>query len=191
MTRVWTAIGDSFTHGTGDTEGGWTHRTYRELQRRRLIDDIDSRSAPGLLIDTVIDKQTDRIAPSVVISAIAGANDIMQPHCDLDALLANVDRLLELAGPHGQLTVTTTCPDFTIPRSTTSQRLRERIVRLNDHVRTIAAADPKIVLVDAHTILTDPADWSNDQVHPNPPGHTKLAGAAVEQIVDAWSAERT
>jgi len=62
-------------------------------------------------------------------------------------------------GPHGQLIVTTTCPDFTIPRSTTSQRLRERIVRLSDHVRTIDAADPKIVLVDAHTILTGSADW--------------------------------
>lgn len=182
MTRLWTAIGDSFTHGTGDTHGGWIHRAFIELEHRDRVDRIDNRSAPGLLIEPVIDGQTLNIEPSTVISVIAGANDIMQPVCDLDELLRHVDQLIAVARPHTNTVVVSTCPDFTLPRTTTSKRLRGRIERLNDHVRTVAADDDQIVVIDANTILTEPGDWADDHVHPNPTGHHKLATATVDAI---------
>ena len=178
-TDTWIAIGDSFNAGTSDDQGGWIARTHATLTIRGLIGTFDNRPQPDLLIADMINTQTPHTPQSRVVSAIAGANDILHPRCDIDLLLEQVDRILDHAVEHGDFVLTSTCPDFNLNRPTTSRRLAERIDALNEAVQHRASAGQLIELVPAHEIMSDVALWSSDGIHPNPAGHQKLADAAT------------
>jgi lysophospholipase L1-like esterase len=181
--RTWIALGDSFTFGTGDNQGGWIARTHAALARRHEIDELVLFAQPGVDIQSVLTDQAPRLEPCTIASVIAGANDILRPHPDLDLLDQQIDRLLDLALVHAETVLTTTCPDFCLPRAHPTKRLIDRIRRLNDHVARRADGNDRLVVVDAFGILNARALWSHDRIHPNPDGHATLADAAEHQIL--------
>ena len=46
-------------------------------------------------------------------------------------------------------------------------------------------APARVIVVDAHRILADPALWADDKIHPNPEGHQRLAEAATALLRQA------
>jgi lysophospholipase L1-like esterase len=183
MAARWVAVGDSFTAGTGDEpqHGGWVARTATALAQDGRVDSFRNLAKPGVRIDAVLHEQVPRVTDRVeIVSAIAGANDLMARRCDLQVLLRHVDTLLDWALDHAQLVLTSTCPDFLVSRSAQLPRLAARIEAINKHVeRRRLDAPGQLVVVDAHTILTDAALWSPDGIHANPHGHERLATAAI------------
>lgn len=76
------------------------------------------------MIDEVIEQQVPHLVPTTVVSAIAGANDIIRPKTDLAELTLrrSVDRLLRAALDHAEHVLTTTCPNFNVPPPTQLSR---------------------------------------------------------------------
>jgi lysophospholipase L1-like esterase len=127
-----------------------------------------------------------------IISAIAGANDLMARRVDPTIVLRQMDELLDWALDHADLVLTCTCPDFLVGRSAQLPRLAARIDTINEHVeqrRTSAAG--RLVVVDAHAVLAEPAFWATDGIHANPRGHARLAEVAIPLLEEAPTSTNT
>jgi lysophospholipase L1-like esterase len=180
--RTWIALGDSFTAGTGDDRGGWIKRAHAALAGANQLDELVLLAEPGVSIGSVLSEQARRLEPCRVVSVIAGANDILRPHPDLELLDQQIDELLDLALANAEMVLTTTCPNFCLPRALPSRKLHDRILRLNEHVARRAELDDRLVVVDAYVILSERDQWSDDKLHPNPGGHARLADATQRQL---------
>lgn len=162
-TGHWIAVGDSFTAGTGDDRGGWIRRTADELIEEGLLATFDNHARPGLVIDEVIEQQVPHLVPTTVVSAIAGANDIIRPKTDLAELTGSVDRLFRAALDHAEHVVTSTCPDFNVTRTRRSSVVDERVGFLNDIVAAVHQAEgDRLIVIDANDVLRDPNRWADD-----------------------------
>jgi lysophospholipase L1-like esterase len=185
----WVAVGDSFTAGTGDDpqHGGWVARTANALARAGCVGDFCNLAVPGARLAEVLDHQVPSVVDRVdIISAIAGANDLMARRVDLPIVLRQMDELLDWALDHADLVLTCTCPDFLVSRSAQLPRLASRIDNVNEHVeqrRTGAAG--RLVVVNAHAVLAEPATWATDGIHANPRGHALLAETAIRLLEQA------
>lgn len=173
--RRWIAVGDSFTAGTGDDEGGWVRRTFAAIADRRGLTELDLRAVEGVVLAHVVDEQSRADDEAHIISVIAGANDIMRPHYDAEETVRLIDRLFTWAVDRADVVVTSTCPDFSVPRGRATARIGSRVAIINDLVWQWAARCDRIVVVDAFTLLDEPALWSSDRIHPSPDGHRLLA----------------
>lgn len=179
----WVAVGDSFTAGTGDDpqHGGWVARTANALARADRVGGFRNLAAPGARLAAVLHDQVPLVVDRVeIISAIAGANDLMARRVNPAIVLGQIDELLDWALNHADLVLTCTCPNFLVSRSAQLPRLAARIDTVNEHVeqrRTGAAG--RLVVVDAHAVLAEPALWATDGIHANPRGHERLAETAT------------
>lgn len=181
--HTWIAVGDSFTAGTGDDphHGGWIRRTAAALTRTGRITEFRNHAEPGVRLEHVLRHQVPLITDGAdVISAVAGANDLLMPRSDPATVIKHVDELLDWALARTNVLLTTTCPDFFANRPGNLRRLSARVDAINHHVeRRRRQAPARVIVVDAHGILADPALWADDQIHPNPEGHQRLAQAAT------------
>ena len=183
---AWIALGDSFTAGTGDTPecGGWVARTAVALLGDGLIDRFDNVAVPGARIGSVIADQVPRLqGQPALVSAIAGANDVLAWRWSLSGFSAQVAELLGAARRHGRLVLSSTCPDFFAHRFGPSNHLSRRIEQLNALVmHEVEAAAGQLLVLDVHRIMQDRSVWHADGIHPNPLGHEALAVAAVAML---------
>jgi lysophospholipase L1-like esterase len=184
------AVGDSFTVGVGDDPeaGGWIQRTATALTSKGRIHDFRNLAARNVLLDDVLQQQLPKVGGRPrIISAIAGANDILVRRCDVDDVIEKADRLIDWAMSRAEMAVLTcTCPDFFADRSARLRRLSARVDTLNRHVhRRQRDAPRRLLVVDAHGILSDPSLWADDGLHANPKGHARLAEAATTTVLDA------
>ena len=178
----WAAVGDSFTAGTGDDpyHGGWIPRAAAALKRSGKIAGFCNHSEPGVRLDDVLESQVPCVKGHPrVISAIAGANDILERRCSLPAVTDRADQLLDWALSKADIVLTCTCPDFFAGRPQL-RRLSSRVDSLNRRLEQRRRDAPDLVVVDAHRILANRGLWADDGIHPNPHGHTQLAKAATE-----------
>lgn len=151
---------------------------------RGLIDTFANHAEHGVPIADVIERQLPLVeGRHWCISVIAGANDLLAPRCDLDALATRVDAAMDAALTRADVVLTSTCPDFFARRSARLSRLSARVDALNAHVRRreISAAG-RIAVMDAHALLGDPTLWDADGLHPNPDGHAELARRALAAL---------
>lgn len=185
---AWVAVGDSFTAGTGDDprHGGWIARTAAALTRAGRIAAFHNHAERGVRIQDVLERQVPRIdGRARIISAIAGANDILVRRCSLPAVICRADQMLDWALDTADVVVTSTCPDFFAGRSARLSRLSARVDALNQHVAQRCDDIPQLIVVDAGKILADPTLWAEDGVHANPRGHQQLAEAATAALLSA------
>jgi lysophospholipase L1-like esterase len=179
----WVALGDSFTTGVGDLpgHGGWVARSADALVDEGTIDGLDNLAVPGVRIESVLADQAPAVTGQhTLVSAIAGANDVLHFGLDIDVLAARTAALVRLARRHGRRVLVSTCPDFFAHRFGPGSKLSWRVDRLNQQVHAeVAAAGGQVVAVDTHAVLRDRALWDDDGVHPNPAGHEALADAAL------------
>jgi lysophospholipase L1-like esterase len=181
--RRWVALGDSFTTGVGDApeHGGWLARAAAALVRDGVVEGLDNLAVPGVRVESVLADQAPGLSGEhLLVSAIAGANDVLHFGLDIEVLAARTTELVRLARRHGVLVLISTCPDFFAHRFGPGSRLSWRVDRLNEQVREeLSTAGGQVVAVDTHAVLRDPSLWDDDGVHPNPAGHEALAEAAL------------
>jgi lysophospholipase L1-like esterase len=186
--QEWVAVGDSFTAGSGDDphQGGWIPRAAAALSEAGQIGGFHNYAERGVRLADVLESQVPRVSGRArIISAIAGANDILERRCSLSAVTDRADQLLDWALSKADIVLTCTCPDFFAGRSGQLRRLSSRIDTINQHVQQRRRDIPNLVVIDANGILADRDLWADDGVHANPQGHTLLARAATEVLFAA------
>lgn len=177
------ALGDSFTEGVGDIDPtrpngvrGWADRVAGALARQNPGFQYANLAIRGRKLDPIIAEQVD---PAVamkpdLITIYAGANDIMRPKVDIEALMGRYDAALgKLAGSGARLLVWTA---FDPGGSAIYRPLRGRFALYNEFVRR-AAAKHGADIVDYWWMreYRDWAYWDPDRLHMGPIGHQRMA----------------
>lgn len=184
------ALGDSFTEGVGDPDPirpngvrGWADRVAEVLaagtpgfgyanlaiRGRKLLPILETQVPPAL-----------ELAPDLV-TIYAGANDILRPQVDVDALVAAYDdALARLAATGARLVVFTA---FDPGGSATYRLLRGRFALYNELVRESADRHGATV-VDFWRMreYRHWGYWDEDRMHLGPAGHQRMAVAVLDAL---------
>lgn len=181
--RRYVALGDSFTEGVGDPDPtrpnhlrGWADRVAEVLGRDRDDFGYANLAIRGRKLDAILAEQVE---PAValepdLITVYAGANDILRPRVDIDAIVERYAAGLgRLAGTGARLLVFTA---FDPGGSAIYRALRGRFALYNEQVRAAAAAHGADV-VDFWRLheYRDWRYWDADRMHMGPAGHQRMA----------------
>lgn len=188
------ALGDSFTEGVGDPDAsrpngvrGWADRVAEVLADRAEQDGrpfgyanlaIRGRKLLGILAEQV--EPALALEPDLV-TVYAGANDILRPRVDVDALVAAYDEALgRLAATGARLLVFTA---FDPGGSATYRLLRGRFALYNELVREAAERHGADV-VDFWRMreYRHWGYWDDDRMHMGPAGHQRMAIAVLDTL---------
>ncbi|MCL8023999.1 SGNH/GDSL hydrolase family protein [Nocardioides bruguierae] len=192
------AIGDSFTEGVGDPDPtrpngvrGWADRVAEHLQAH-----ADEAGQPfgyanlairGRKLRPILAEQVDpalALEPDVV-TVYAGANDILRPNVDLDALVGDYrTALTRIAASGARLLVWTA---FDPGGSATYRMLRGRFALYNELVREVVddlAAEHDAQVVDYWRMreYRDWGYWDEDRMHMGTPGHDLMATRVLDTL---------
>ncbi len=181
--RRFVALGDSFTEGVGDPDParpnglrGWADRVAEVLASRSDDFGYANLAIRGRKMDGVLSEQVPvalTLRPDLV-TVYAGANDILRPKVDLDALVARYDAALgRLAATGARLLVWTA---FDPGHSATYRVLRGRFALYNELVRE-SADRHGATIVDFWRLreYRDWRYWDEDRMHMGPAGHQRMA----------------
>jgi lysophospholipase L1-like esterase len=184
------ALGDSFTEGCGDPDPdrpnglrGWADRVAEVLGRDHEGFGYANLAIRGRKLDGVLAEQLEpalALRPDLV-TIYAGANDILRPKVDLDALVTRYDAALgALAATGARLLVFTA---FDPGGSATYRMLRGRFALYNELVRESAdrhGAD----IVDFWRLreYRDWRLWDDDRMHMGPAGHQRMAMEVLDVL---------
>ena len=180
------ALGDSFAEGVGDPDEsspnglrGWADRVAAVLaQQAGPSGDFRyaNLAVRGRKLDAVIAEQLEpavALEPDLV-TIYAGANDIMRPRVDIDALVDRYDAALgKLAATGAHLLVFTA---FDTGGSAIYRPVRARFALYNELVRW-AADRHGATIVDFWRMreFRDWRYWDHDRMHLGPAGHARMA----------------
>lgn len=185
------ALGDSFTEGVGDPDPmlpngvrGWADRFAAALDRVQGGGlSYANLAIRGRKLGPIVSEQLDAaiaLQPDLV-TIYAGANDIMRPKVDLDAILAAYDGAVARLVASGAHVVVFTPAD---PGDTRIYALvRARFERYCAAVRDIAARHGATLVDYWH--LTDYRDarlWDTDRMHMSAAGHQRMAIAVLDAL---------
>ena len=183
------AIGDSSTEGWDDPDGGGGFRGWANRLAERI-----ARAQGGLLYANlgVRGKRTREILDEQLVPALAmrpdlvtlfsGTNDIIARRFDPREVADDIERMQRAIRARGATLLTFTLPDLT-PVMPAARFLAPRRAALNESVRRISASTGTL-LVDfaAYPVASDPRLWSDDRLHANALGHTRIAAALADAL---------
>jgi lysophospholipase L1-like esterase len=188
------ALGDSFTEGVGDPDAGrpnglrgWADRVAEVLAVRAEQDGADfgyaNLAIRGRKLVAILDEQVEpalALGPDLV-TIYAGANDLLRPRVDIDALGRRYDdavgRLVAGGATVGVFTA------FDPGREGLFARLRGRFALYNERVREIADRHGAVVL-DSWRMRPERPEtmWAEDRLHLGPAGHQVVAMAVLDAL---------
>ncbi len=184
------ALGDSFTEGVGDVDAdrpngvrGWADRAAAVLADQTEDFGYANLAIRGRKLGAVVDEQLEpalALEPDLV-TIYAGANDIMRPAVDIDALVAGYDTALgRLASSGAHLVVFTAFDPGGFPVFGT---MRGRFAVYNELVRE-AAEHHGATLVDFWRMrdYRVPGMWADDRMHMSSAGHQRMAMAVLDAL---------
>ncbi|WP_310961941.1 SGNH/GDSL hydrolase family protein [Nocardioides terrisoli] len=188
------ALGDSFTEGVGDPDPsrpnglrGWADRVAEALADRAQRADSEfgyaNLAIRGRKLGAILDEQVDpalALQPDLV-TVYAGANDLLRPKVDIDALARRYDEAVGTLTASGAVVGLFTAFD---PGSQgLFARLRGRFALYNEQVREIADKHGAVVL-DSWRMRPDRPEtmWAEDRLHLGPAGHQVVAIAVLEAL---------
>jgi lysophospholipase L1-like esterase len=195
------AIGDSSTEGLDDPDGaghyrGWADRLASHVaasQAEPLL--YANLAVRGLKTRQILEQQ---LAPALAMrpdlaSVFTGTNDLIRRRVDLASVLRDIQRMQQALRDLEATVLTFTMPDLAevIPGAS---RLRPRLAAFNDGVRaSCAATGTRLVDLALHPVAGDPRLWSEDRLHANTLGHTRIAAGlaqalGLERFDDSWAA---
>jgi lysophospholipase L1-like esterase len=190
---TYVALGDSFTEGVGDHDEsrpngvrGWADRVAEALAAdnagfRYANLAIRGRKLPAILAEQI--GPALAMAPDLV-SIYAGANDILRPRVDIDALMGRYDEAIgRLAGTGATVVMFTA---FDTVASPGFRSLRGRFATYSELAREIAERHGA-VLVDYWRLreFRNWAYWDDDRMHMSSYGHQLMA----VEVLDALGVE--
>ena len=184
------ALGDSFTEGVGDPDParpnglrGWADRVAEVLATRTDGFGYANLAIRGRKLDGILAEQLEpalALEPDLV-TIYAGANDIMRPRVDLDALADRYDAALaRLASTGARLLVWTA---FDPGGSAIYRPVRGRFALYNELVREVADRNGATI-VDFWRMrdYRDWRYWDSDRMHMGPAGHQRMAVAVLDVL---------
>ena len=184
------ALGDSFTEGVGDPDPtrphglrGWADRVAEVLATRDPGFGYANLAIRGRKLRPILAEQLEpalALAPDLVTSYV-GANDIMRPRVDLDALAAQYDAAVARLVATGATVVLFTA--FDAGGSAIYRPIRGRFALYTESVREIADRHG-CVLVDFWRMreYRDWGYWDTDRMHMGPAGHQRMATAVLDAL---------
>jgi lysophospholipase L1-like esterase len=184
------ALGDSFTEGVGDPDParpnglrGWADRVAEVLAAQSADFGYANLAIRGRKLPAILDEQLEpalALEPDLV-TVYAGANDILRPKVDIDAIVDRYDEGLgRIAGTGARLLVFTA---FDPGGSAIYRPLRGRFALYNELVRG-AAHRHGAGIVDfwAMREYRDWRYWDPDRMHLGPAGHHRMAAAVLDTL---------
>ncbi|CAM3720532.1 MULTISPECIES: SGNH/GDSL hydrolase family protein [Tsukamurella] len=177
------AIGDSFTEGVGDPDPtgtheyrGWSDRVAEVMAARDPGFGYANLAIRGKKMDQIVDEQLDAalaLQPDLV-TVYAGANDLIRPSVDVDAVVQTYDALIARLIDAGATVLMWTAADS--HGSGIFGALRGRFAVYNELVREIA--DRRGALLLDYWRMKEYRDlrmWEFDRIHMSEPGHLRMA----------------
>ncbi len=188
--RRYVALGDSFTEGVGDADPtrpngvrGWADRVAEELARHDPQLGYANLAIRGRKLPQILDEQLDRglaLEPDLV-TLYAGANDILRPKVDIDALVARYDEAVgRLVATGADVVLFTAFDPGGFP---VFGAMRGRFAVYNELVREVADVHGTH-LVDFWRLreYRDARMWDVDRMHMAAPGHQRMAIAVLDVL---------
>ncbi len=185
------ALGDSFTEGVGDPDPnlpngvrGWADRFAEGLDRAQGGGLAYANLAiRGRKLRQIVAEQVERaveLEPDLV-SIYAGANDIMRPAVDLDALMGKYDKAIAELSATGAKVIMFTA--FDPSHAKTYAAVRGRFALYCEYVREIAEKHDA-TLVDYWRLreFRDTRMWDIDRMHMSAAGHQLMAINVLEKL---------
>lgn len=183
------ALGDSSTEGVDDPNGaggyhGWSRRLAEKLHALHPGVHYTNLGVRGLTTAQVRAGQLDAalaLRPDLA-TVFCGTNDVTARRFDLAAVTRDIDHMQRALVAQGATVVTFTLPDLT-PLMPLARLIAPRIHALNRAVKDLARENG-VRLVDfaAYPIATDARLWSDDRIHANTAGHTRIAEALAHAL---------
>ncbi|MGL5826263.1 MAG: SGNH/GDSL hydrolase family protein [Nocardioides sp.] len=188
------ALGDSFTEGVGDVDTsrpngvrGWADRVAEVLAARaRARSETFGYANLALRGRKLDDILTQQVEPAMamrpdLITIYAGANDILRPRVDIDAIVDRYHTALgRLAGTGATLVVFTA---FDPGGSATFRLTRGRFAVYNELLRwKLAAHDATVVDFWRMREYRDWRLWDPDRMHMGPAGHQTMAIKVLDTL---------
>ena len=184
------ALGDSFTEGVGDPDHGrpnglrgWADRVAEVLAGTTPDFRYANLAIRGRKLRTILDEQLEpalALQPDLVTS-YAGANDIMRPRVDIDALAAAYDEAVGRLAATGATVVLFTA--FDSGGSAIYRPIRGRFALYTEAVREISERH-NTLLVDFWRMreYREWGYWDTDRMHLGPAGHQRMAMAVLDTL---------
>ena len=189
-TSRYVALGDSFTEGVGDWDPdspngvrGWADRVAEQLILADPSWTYANLAIRGRKMRQILDEQIDAalaLRPSLV-TVYAGANDILRPRIDIDALMEEYDDGVARLRAAGADVVLFT--GFDTSGSAVFGKTRGRTAVYNEWVREIA--DRHAATIVDYWRLREFQDWRYwdvDRMHMSTAGHTLMAARVLEAL---------
>ncbi|WP_035776261.1 SGNH/GDSL hydrolase family protein [Arthrobacter sp. H5] len=195
FSQRYVALGDSFTEGVGDWDPsspngvrGWADRVAQQLILAEPSWGYANLAIRGRKLRQIMAEQVDgalKLEPTLV-TIYAGANDILRPRIDIDALMAEYDAGIAKLVASGAAVVMFT--GFDSSGSAVFGRTRGRTAIYNELVREIAdrhGAD----IVDYWRLreFQNWDYWDTDRLHMASSGHTLMAIRVLEVLKSSHS----
>ena len=184
------AIGDSFTEGVGDPDPtrpnglrGWADRVAEVLAGRSEDFGYANLAIRGRKLRPILAEQLEpalALGPDLVTS-YAGANDILRPRVDIDALAAAYDEAVGRIVASGATVVLFTA--FDAGGSAIYRPMRGRFALYTEAVREISERHGTL-LVDFWRMreYRDWGYWDTDRMHLGPAGHQHMAMQVLDVL---------
>jgi lysophospholipase L1-like esterase len=184
------ALGDSFTEGVGDPDQtrpnglrGWADRVAEVLARQSDDFGYANLAIRGRKLGRILD---DQLEPALamqpdLVTIYAGANDILRPSVDIDALVERYDDALGRLAATGARVVVFTA--FDPGGSKVFGAVRGRFAVYNELVREVV--DRRGLTLLDFWRLTDHRDWrlwDTDRMHMSPAGHQRMAMEVLDVL---------
>lgn len=191
------ALGDSFTEGVGDDDAdlpngvrGWADRVAERLALSPLAADAGlgyaNLAIRGRKMGQILHEQVDAAVAMnpTLVTIYAGANDILRPKVDIDALMVSYDEGIARLAATGTTVVMFT--GFDAKSSAVFGTMRGRTAIYNELAREIA--DKHGALIADFWRFTEYYDWrmwAPDRMHMSAAGHINMAKRVLQLLGQA------
>ncbi|NOT06598.1 MAG: SGNH/GDSL hydrolase family protein [Gemmatimonadales bacterium] len=183
------ALGDSSTEGLDDPDGrggfrGWANRLAEKVAAAHgalLYANLGVRGRTTRQI------REEQLAPALemrpdLVTLFSGTNDVIARRLDVTALAEDIRVMQRALAGAGAVVLTFTLPDLT-PVMPLARIFASRVAALNAALRSVSRETGAILVdVAAHPVAGDWRLWSEDRLHANTEGHTRIAAALAQAL---------
>lgn len=184
------ALGDSSTEGIDDPDGkggyrGWSQRLAERVRASQPEElHYANLAVRGLNTAQIRERQLDAalaMRPDLA-TLFCGTNDVTHYRFDADRVAGDIATMQKALIDRGATVLSFTLPDLT-PLMPLARLIAPRIAALNRGLAE-ASRSTGAILVDfaACPVATDARLWSEDRIHANSAGHTRIAEALAEAL---------
>jgi lysophospholipase L1-like esterase len=133
------------------------------------------------------DVRREQLAPALamhpdLVTVFSGVNDIVRRGCNVTAVAREAERMLAAFADTGATVLTITMPDLS-DVTPMARLVRDRLLELNERMReTCARTGAHCVDLARAPVTSDLRLWSDDRLHANSEGHTRIAAALAQAL---------